>query len=96
MSEDLVERLWPQARVSIARKVVILRRWQELEVDDATAAEVTHQLVGTLGSYRRHVAAEAAHDLHRLLQADQPDPRSEDAGALIDVIGRTVNETSHA
>ncbi len=96
MSEDLIERLWPRARVSIERKVVLLRRWQELEVDDAMAAEVTHQLAGTLGSYRRPVAAAAAQDLHLLLTAEHPDPRSDVVGSLIDVIERTVNQSAHA
>ncbi len=91
MSEDLVERLWPTARVSLAAKVDLLRSGQRGTADDRAAAEVTHQLVGTLGSYRRTEAAAAAVRLDDLLRTGEAHPAGEHEDALIAVMERTVS-----
>ena len=59
--------------------------------DDRAAAEVTHQLVGTLGSYRRTEGAAAAVRLDDLLRAGEAHPAGEHEDALIAVMERTVS-----
>jgi hypothetical protein len=90
MSEDLIDGLWLKAKVSLATKVGVLRRWQAGGVGDAVAREVTHQLTGTLGSYRKNVAAKAAHELNLRLQGGVADAGGGTENRLIDLIEHAV------
>jgi hypothetical protein len=92
MSEDLVERLWSQARLGIAKKIPTLRSWQAGDVGDVEAWELTHQLVGTLGSYRRFGAASAARELHSRLELGAADTHGDVEGELIELIERVVTQ----
>jgi hypothetical protein len=90
MTEDLVERLWLQAKLGIATKIPLLRRWQAGEIGDVEAWELTHQLVGTLGSYRRFGAASAARELHSRLELGGAEATGDIEGKLIETIERVV------
>jgi hypothetical protein len=86
MTEDLVDRLWSQAKLGIAKKIPLLRGWQAGEIGDGEAWELTHQLVGTLGSYRRFGAASAARELQSRLELGGADAGGDIERELIEMI----------
>ena len=88
--DDWIEELWLEQRASAAAKVeciaAVVPAARAGTLDDPSCEEVAavaHQLAGSLGTYGRHDAAEAAADAERLLR-DRP----VDAEALAVAVAR--------
>lgn len=78
--DDWIEELWdeqrPSAVAKVARIAAVVPDATAGTLDDERREEATavaHQLAGSLGTYGRHDAAQAASDAERLLKAPPVD-----------------------
>lgn len=78
--DDWIEELWLEQRGGAAAKIArigaAVPAMRAGTLDDASrreAAALSHQLAGSLGTYGRHGAADAAAAAERLLTADETD-----------------------
>jgi hypothetical protein len=90
-AETILASLWPQVRESIADVAADLRVWQRGGLDNVAAGGLAHRLAGTLGSYRRHEAGDAARRLElRLANGD-----AERHGSLEESLISTIEAAVH-